>query len=301
MMRVLRWTVLFPLLAGCAAGPSAKEGAADSSLFAAREARLDTLLHDTVTAKQSDPIALWKLPPLLNEISGLALTSHGRLLTHGDELAQIVELDYRQGRVLKAFTLGSPPIHGDFESITRAGETIFLFTSKGVLYRFREGTDKSSVPFAKFDTGLGSKCEFEGMAYDSTANQLLFACKHTHEKELKGSVVIYRTPLGADGGIEGQVPVPLMIPMAEAVGENDWNGFHPSDITIDPMTGNYVLLASLEKAIMEVTPAGEVIFSRPLPPNHAQPEGIAITADHILIISDEAHGGQARITLHRWP
>lgn len=293
--------LLGALGAGCARGNATEGAAADSVLLDAREARLAESLRDTTKTESQDPIALWKLPEKLNEISGLVLTSGGRLLAHGDERGKVFEIDYRRGKVTREFTLGSPPVHGDFESITRIGDLILLFTSDGLLYRFRQGANGASVPYEKYDTGLGSKCEFEGMAYDSTASQLLFACKKVHEKDLKGNVVIFRATVAADGSLDGQAMVPLLIPMARVVGANKWDAFSPSDLTIDPLTGNYVLLASIEKAIMEVTPAGEVVFSRSLPPTHAQPEGIAITSDHILIISDEAKGDQARITLYRWP
>ena len=92
----------------------------------------------------------------------------------------------------------------------------------------------------------------------------------------------------------------LTIPMAQVVGSNDWKRLHPSDITIDPTTGNYVLISSQEKALVEITPAGEVDRSEALPGKHQQPEGVAITKDSILIVSDEAKKKPASITLYRW-
>jgi hypothetical protein len=94
----------------------------------------------------------------------------------------------------------------------------------------------------------------------------------------------------------------LVVPLGNSVlGSNGWKTLHPSDITLDPVTGNYVLLASLEKAMIEVTPAGEVVFVRLLARTHEQAEGVAITKDSILIISDEAKQSPAAITLYKWP
>jgi len=90
------------------------------------------------------------------------------------------------------------------------------------------------------------------------------------------------------------------VPLKQVIGSNGWDHFHPSDITIDPFNGNYVLIASREQALVEITPAGEVVFSRPLPGAHGQAEGVAITRDSILIISDEKSTGPAAITLYRW-
>ena len=83
------------------------------------------------------------------------------------------------------------------------------------------------------------------------------------------------------------------VPIADAIGANGWDGFHPSDITINPFNGDYVLIASRESGMMEITPAGRVVFSRPLPGTHDQAEGVAITSDSLLIISDEAAAKKA--------
>jgi hypothetical protein len=77
--------------------------------------------------------------------------------------------------------------------------------------------------------------------------------------------------------------------------------FRPSDITIDPITGNYVIISSLERAIMSITPSGQVVFARALPGEHDQAEALAITKDSILIIGDESARRPAAITLYRWP
>jgi len=90
------------------------------------------------------------------------------------------------------------------------------------------------------------------------------------------------------------------IPIGDVIGSNQWKDFRPSDMTIDPTTKNYVILASHEKGIAVLTPDGEVVRSVPLPGDHRQPEGVAITRDGILIVSDEANVTPAAITLYRW-
>jgi len=115
---------------------------------------------------------------------------------------------------------------------------------------------------------------------------------------MKGSLVLYRWKLD---GAKGEALSPLTVPLAKVIGANRWQGFHPSDLTIDPFNGNYVLISSLERAIAEITPAGELVFSRPLPGRHDHPEGVAITRDSILMISDEAVSRAGALTLYRWP
>ena len=306
MSRLSGFALLAAVGAGAGCGKPAPASApdslaADSAVLADRLARLNLALAHPDSIAPDSVLALWKLPDQLKEISGLALTSDGRLLTHGDERGKVFEVDYRRGIVVKEFALGAPPVHGDFESITIVGDTVLLLTSDGTLYRFPEGASGAVVPYTARDTGLGSECEFEGMTFDSVSNALLLACKKTHDRALKDSLVIFRLSLAPGRNGKEQKPTHLAIPMAGVVGANGWDGFHPSDMTINPLNGDYVLVASREKALLELTPAGAVVFARPLPPGHDQAEGVAITRDHILLISDEAKGGPALITLYWWP
>jgi len=55
-----------------------------------------------------------------------------------------------------------------------------------------------------------------------------------------------------------------------------------------------------EKGLIVVTPEGEVVRSEPIPGDHRQPEGVAITPDSILLVSDEANVKPPAITLYRW-
>lgn len=300
MTRRGTWLALLAAGAACAKSPAPTTVSADSLVMSERAARIDSALKQTDSTNADDPIARWRLPSELNEISGLALTADGRLLAHGDERGKVFEVDYRRGVVVKEFTVGPTPVHGDFESITVAGTKVLLLTSGGVIYQFPEGGNGAAVQFAMRDSGLGDECEFEGMAFDSTAKLLLLACKRVHDKALKDSLVIFRLPLEPGTDAKEKKPPHLAVSMAKIVGATGWDGFHPSDLTIDPFNGNYVLVAAREKALVEITPTGDVVFARPLPPDHQQAEGVAITGDHILMISDEAKGGPATITLYRW-
>ena len=182
--------------------------------------------------------------------------------------------------------------------MTVANEVVYMLTSRGKLYEFREGPNDAHVEYTVHETGLDGECEFEGLAFDPAEDALLLACKHVLNKAFRDALVIYRWSLEGDGGTRVSQ---LAIPLATVVGSNGWKGLHPSDITIDPLTGNYVLVASAENAIISVTPAGALVFARALPALHHQAEGVAITKDSILIVSDEAGQRPAIITLYRWP
>ena len=312
-MRRIMVIGLAVLLAGTTAcGPNSKQATAkaapvDSSELTRRAQRLVASLAAVDSDAAPDaPLAQWVLPHYLHEISGLAFTSDGRMLTHGDQRGRVFEVDYRRGVVVKEFRLGhdSLAIKGDFEGITVVGDTVFLLESNGKLYVFHEGANGESVDYTVHDTGLGKTCEFESVTFAKAINSLLLACKNVHDKTFKDSLVIFRWKLQGDSATR---LTHFTIPLKTVIGANPWQGLHPSDITIDPANGNYVLIASREQALFEITPAGKLVFARALPGEHPQAEGIAITGDGVLVISDE--GGNAKkppltrpavITLYRW-
>lgn len=284
--------------AGCRDTPQAK-AAQLRSLASARNQQLARRLA-TADANPTKPVpvAMWTMPPELKEISGLALTTRGTVLTHDDEIGRIYEIDPKAGIILKRFTLSGEP-HGDFEAITIAGPDVYLLESNGKLYRFKEGGDGQVVPYRKYDTHLGKECEFESLAFEADSSRLLLACKKVAKKGGNHDLVIYRLPIPITDSTRMSV---LTVPMTEVIGSNKWKNFRASDLNIDPVTGNYVLIASHERALAVITPNGDVVWSGPIPEagNHNQAEGVAITKDSLLLISDEATHVPADLSLYRW-
>lgn len=299
MSRRSEYVGLLGLLAlvGCGLPADRSKADPDSALLAGREAGLAERLSRPDSGPAGRPMAQWKLPPALSEVSGLALTADGQLLAHGDGRGKVFVVDYRRGSIVHEFSLGKPAVKDDFEAITMVGDTVVLLASNGTIYEVADGGRDTTGKFRSYDTGLGDECEFEGLAYDPAIRSLLLACKRVHAKAMRDSVIIYRLPRARDAS---QEPSHLAVAAQALVGANGKGGWHPSDITVDPSTGNYLLLSSQEQALAEITPAGVVVFSRPLPPGHDQPEGIAITRDSLLIIGDEAKGGSALLTIYRW-
>ena len=291
-----------PAVAGCRPETGAAMSRKDSALVASREARLAQALAAPDTSSGTHTaIAKWNLGEDLLEISGLALKADGRLFAHADESGTVYEIGYRSGRLIKAFSLGDQPVIADFEGITSVGDTLFMLTSKGVLYQFLEGDKGTRVPYVTHDTGLENACEFEGVAFDSTqGGVMLLLCKNVRtEGALRDSLVIYRwhPSAGSDSGSPR-----LTVPLEPIIGPNGWDGLHPSDITIDPASGNYVIVAAQERALVVLKPTGEVVSARPLGKSLSHAEGVAITQDGILIISTEGREKlKSAITLFRWP
>jgi uncharacterized protein YjiK len=282
--------------AACRQTPEAKAAQVRALEAARKEQLARRIAAAEANPTQTAALAMWIMPPELKEISGLTLLANGHVLAHDDEVGVIYEIDPKTGILLKHFMLDGDP-HGDFESIATAGSDIYLLESKGILYKFQDGANGAHVPYTKFDTRLGRECEFEGLAFEADSSRLLLPCKNVKAKSAKGQLVIYHLPVPMTDTSNMSV---MMVPMTEVVGTSGWKKFQPSDMAIDPTTKNYVMIGSQEKGIVEITPGGEVVRSEPLPKGHNQPEGVAITPDGILIVSDEATQKPAAITLYRW-
>jgi uncharacterized protein YjiK len=265
----------------------------------ARAARFESML----AAHRENPddttaVARWFLPESLAEVSGLALAADERLFLHSDEGGLVAVMDYRSGVLFKEFIVGAKLGAVDFEGITVADNKLFMVDSDGILYEFREGRAGEHVEYAIHATNLEKECEFEGVAYSTAIQSLLLSCKNIRNDLMKDSLVIFRWKLEEGAPLEARLSR-MTIPLANVTAPIQSETFRPSDITVDPSTGNYVLVASQEKAILEMTPAGDVIEVRRIADEHEQAEGVAITKDGILIISNEAVRGKASITLYR--
>ncbi|MFH1763971.1 MAG: SdiA-regulated domain-containing protein [Gemmatimonadota bacterium] len=235
-----------------------------------------------------------KLPRALEEVSGLATTPDGRLFAHDDERAIVYQVDPENGEILKAFSVGTMGIPGDFEGIAVAGERFFLVTSAGQIVEFREGAANSSVGYRIHSPGLGNLCEMEGLAFDEAAGALLMPCKNPRARNLRGHLVVFSVPLNT----MRPDPMPrIFLPLGELAARGMGNEFHPSAIEVHPQTRSLILVSASEEALVELSPLGEILGTKKLKrKDHPQPEGVAFLPDWTLILADEGQGKRGTIT-----
>lgn len=261
----------------------------------ANGATTPSALADYAIAKGGD--MRWELPDALREISGLAATPDGRVFAHGDELARIVELDVTRKQVAKTFSMGRQTVRGDFEGLAVADGRFWLVTSHGILYESGEGANGANVPFRTYDTGVGTQCEIEGLAYDPNATALLLACKEPRVRALRGLVAIFSWSIPRKALVNRTGVRVRADSLARRAGVST---FHPSGIEREPTTGHWLLVAGRERAVVEITPDGRIVAGAALSRRgHRQTEGIAITTDLTLLIADEAAGRRATLTTYR--
>jgi uncharacterized protein YjiK len=250
------------------------------------------------TGQGHDDFKQWKLPKRLREISGLALTADERLLAVADEKAVVYELDFKEGKIVKSFALGNPVVRADFEGIAVLGDTIWLMTSDGMLFAAEEGPDGRAVRYQNYDTGHGDYCELEGLAQDPSAGTLILACKDTGSK--KRELKLFEWTASKDG-IEHVRDISL--PESAITGKIDKKRINPSGIAIDPRSGERVLVAARQDALVRLKPNGTLSEAIILAKKgrHRQAEGIEMTQDGRMLIADEGGSGRARLAVYGAP
>jgi uncharacterized protein YjiK len=247
----------------------------------------------------AEPDVQWRLPGRLREISGLAVTADDRIFAHDDERGVIYEIDAAEGRLVKAFALGDITAADDFEGIAVVGDRFYLVSSSGRLYESFEGEDGERMLFNTYGTGVGRRCEVEGLAFEPADRTLLLLCKAPRDPELGESVDVYRWSVD-----ERAMASDSLIRISRAALTEGLSGsrFSPSGIERHPETGHYFIVAAREAAIAVVDAAGGVLSVEAFPEGaHRQAEGISFTSDGSLLIADEGGAGRARLSRYERP
>ena len=245
-----------------------------------------------------EPDRQLRLPRRLREISGLAMLAGDRLLAHDDERGTVVEIDYRDGSIVKDFELGGPRgrVADDFEGIAAAEDRLFLVTSTGRLYEFGEGDNGAAVPYNRYETGVGRFHEIEGLAYDPDRRVLLLLSKNPRNPRQGDQVAIYRWSLDSRRLVEGG---PILIEADAFARPIERETFQPSGIERHPASGHYFVVAARQRAVAEITSQGTVLAVRRLKAGlHRQAEGVSFATDNTLVIADEGAGKRATLSFY---
>jgi len=238
----------------------------------------------------------YKLSAYLKEISGLAATEDGRIFTHDDERGIVYQLNYKNGKILKRFSIANKIPDRDFEGIAIADALYYLITSSGDIYEFNETGNGKFSKSKIYRTGLTVSNNIEGLCYDTSTNSLLIACKGFPGKKLKGYRAVYSYELKG----KKLIPEPrFLLPLNHLDKRYKFRNFSPSAIEYNSATGTFFILSSHVKALIEVSPEGKILNGISLSGKmHTQPEGLTFTKDMKMIISDEGRGGHSTITIY---
>jgi uncharacterized protein YjiK len=136
----------------------------------------------------------------------------------------------------------------------------------------------------------------EGLTYRKSDGMLLLLCKKIRKKSGLESLAIFAwSPSGRDTVSEKTIALPDR-DIAVALRMNRLN---PSGITIDEPSGNLLIVAARQRAVIELDGGGSLRSTGLLPPvAHRQAEGIAILPSGDILIADEGGGHRARLAVY---
>lgn len=246
----------------------------------------------------NNPLQL-KITNKLTEISDLTTSKDNFIFAVNDEIGIIYKLSSSTGKIVKRFFLGKWTVEADFEGITLAEGFIYIITSDGVLYKFKEGDNEEAVDYEVIKLPFSSKFDIEGLYYDSKLNGLLILPKEYSGKKYKNHRAIYLYSLESNSILKEPIFSISLKSLKKKFGIKD---FYPSGITKHPVTNNYLIVSARDKnAIVEVDITGKIIKAMNISEKtHRQPEGITILSDLTLIISDEGAGKKPTITRYNY-
>ena len=236
------------------------------------------------------------LPGRLSEASGLAMSDDGRLFSHDDERGVVYQVDYTNGNVIKQFSIGDLTISGDFEGIAIKAPMMYLVSSDGNIFEFREGKNNDHVPYTVYRTPLTRRSNVEGLVYDSETDCLLLACKGDAGPDPSEYKAVYAFSLKKNKLLKQPR---FLVSLAEVTKKSRGGRFNPSDIAKHPVSGTFFIIAANGESIIELSKDGRVLAQEEIPKKvNPQPEGIAFAPDLTMIICNDVDSGVGTLTLY---
>jgi hypothetical protein len=267
--------------------------------FAASAVRAQGADHGIAGYLIQEPEREFLLPQGLSEVSGLAVASDDSVFAHNDEYGIVYEVELKTGKTVKAFALGTPTVKADFEDIATRGEYIYLLTSDGRIFEARKGEHRKRVLYNVYDTGVGQRCETEGLANGPREDEFLILCKRMRDPSLEDRLVIFLWNV-AD---HSPVTAPwLNVPLGSLLDKLEHANFHPSALAWKRETGTLLIISSKGHNAIEIDSQGRLRGRYKFDKDrHPQPEGMTMMPDGRLVIGDEGPRGHGKLTIYAVP
>jgi uncharacterized protein YjiK len=237
------------------------------------------------TEKQVD-LRQWQLPKFLREASGLAVYDENYLLAHNDEKGNIYRISIDGIVIEKLASINKPPIRKDFEGIAIAGDSTYLITSSGVLYRVDDlaiNRSKQVVAATVIDTGVGEQCEIEGLHY--LDGELLFPCKTLLQQKETDRLLIFSYSIET-----GETREFLSLEKERLAGIKK-----VMPTALDATATHYYVVSDRRLLMIDRNTLEVRAFSLPKK-LHFKTEGIAILENGAIILVDDNSEGLSRLT-----
>lgn len=242
-------------------------------------------------AKEVEISQKWELPEILDEVSGIFLLENNRMACVQDEQGIIFIYDLNRSSIEREIKFAG---NGDYEGITVAGTTAYILRSDGVIIEV-VNFEEEPLTSVIHNIGLPAKYDFEGISHDPGNNRLLLAIKDKAGEEYKPVFAfdLSMKQLQEEPAYKIYFDDPVFDILESKKTERL---IRPSEIKIHPVTGKiYILDAEIPKLLI-LDPSGKAeslhVFKKE---QFAQPEGLAISEEGEIYISNESGKSPANI------
>lgn len=254
----------------------------------------------------SSPDRTIKLPPVLHEVSGIALIDSTTVACIQDENGIVFMLDLKKGEIRDQIIFHTP---GDYEGITSTGSDIYVLRSDAALFRIE--SDGSSGSLRKgFTAGIPPN-EYEGLCYDRRNNRLMVMPKHKPGKEFEndGRHPVYGIDLGSETLLKQPVfgiTIKDLNKFAAAnnikiSGDDSKIRFKPSAIGIHPLTNEFYVLSAIARMLFVFDMNGTIVHMEKLDKDiFNMPEGISFLENGDMMISNEGRKNPPAILIFKY-
>lgn len=227
------------------------------------------------------PSLTQKLPDYLIEISGIEAFGTDSVIAHDDESARLSS--WKIGDSASFHRSGSTQT-GDFEAMALQGTEVWLLESSGRLFHgpISTGISDSISNFAWRDlAGLPAGMEYEGLAWDPTAKNLLILSRTELPGQPNQFGIFGVSPIGGEA-------VLLHTLNTESLKVWEITEFHPSGLARHPITEDWYVISAKNPAIAQYSADWELITASPLSKSMLRkPESISFLPDGRMILASE--------------
>lgn len=249
----------------------------------------------------SKPTLNDELPPILHEISGLAIIDSSSIACVQDEDGILFIYNIKKHKITQQHTFG---LKGDYEGITLVNDVLYVLRSDGVLFEIKDHQTKK-LKVKTYSTRVPA-INNEGLCYDAINNRLLIGAKGKINKDPtnKDIRLIYAFDLKTktlnqspafnfnitDINLTAKMQGIHFPKKQNKKGKSIEHGFkfNTSEISIHPITHQLFVLSATEHVLFIFNKTGTLEYIEQLNPLvFNKSEGLDFFQNGDLIISNE--------------
>jgi uncharacterized protein YjiK len=233
---------------------------------------------------------------VLTEISGIVYNDDqpGSFLAISDSRRQVFELNSQKIK-LKDYTDKVVPPDSDLEDITKVNDTLYLLSSRGLIYQVTTGHDSNSI--ASYQINLPGQNDFETIYYDPSVKGLIMICKTCAFEKGKHERSAFKFDLETRK-FDTTALFTISSEDVKKIVKDDDAKFDPSAAAIHPINKRLYMLSSAGNLLVVVDTRGKVIEAYHLNPDEfPQAEGIAFAPNGDMYIANEGKYGKPTLLI----